>query len=938
MQEIINFQNVLLSIIFPLSPLLIVYAFYYLIRIYKKDSFFEKLLSRIALGYLVFNVFYIFIPAIINLINPLENQYLFSTIIIDLDSTGSLTSGYWETTLNSFIRYWFQMCANSFLNYIFYPIALLPVIFILGAILSFFLILYQLKKLDPNNNLATSLSNFQFSVEDNPISSMFEKLKNPNWESPKDLVKILLAVLPISLYLLMTLLKVTGNQENPNILQGTSLGWFLEIFFVYLAAGMFSVHLLYSGRFSFKGDYLGLKLRKAMIQSLSTVGTLMSGIAIILFVIDYSKQLFVVVYFVSYFIMVTIFFALFLDIFEPISIYLLTKMVENFKRFSLITLKLEPEAIKTPSASSPQHAEIFVPSVNMNELASPQEEFIPEEVAKSSLEVQTEVVDTKPKEIIIEPRTLKNLFMISISKLLLKISLTTLLLVIFMKILGLAIDSYDLKYILNQSATASQTIVFVVLFFYLSIPLLLSVYLFSKKHLNVAIIALIVHSLVVMLDWSIREILVNWNGSEKFETSSYQSIYFNFQAFLVIILLASSLLIMRRYNWNLFSNVSLLFTTGVIMVITWIFIFTEDLNIIIPFTQQQLLKSIPINEINILQSPVPTFNSLVVGLLQIGETWVTFVFRNVSVNSLNATLVIPFLSTVPVNFVPFLSYLSLPFRFLQPLSTFFLYAVVFFFIKPEFLTVVYKDDEKVEKIVYSERLTNLKLGEVSKRPNDYSISRNFGLNDENEIKGGFTVTQIEESIYQFGIGAHIVQFITDAPITFADLMEDSLLSLEEIINFFDEISKTALSKAKPFIFFTKEYGFSYEEANLDSLHVMMVDGRSVFTHNFTDESTVEPALVAGLFSAITSFAKETVKSEQLLRTIDHGDVVLMIEYGQYVFSAIFADKNSVELRNKLTEFVGIFEEKHAEELSGWLGDTSPFSDDWMIVNEIFKVE
>jgi hypothetical protein len=64
----------------------------------------------------------------------------------------------------------------------------------------------------------------------------------------------------------------------------------------------------------------------------------------------------------------------------------------------------------------------------------------------------------------------------------------------------------------------------------------------------------------------------------------------------------------------------------------------------------------------------------------------------------------------------------------------------------------------------------------------------------------------------------------------------------------------------------------------------------------------------------------------------------MIEYGQYVFSAIFADKNSVELRNKLTEFVGIFEEKHAEELSGWLGDTSPFSDDWMIVNEIFKVE
>ena len=118
---------------------------------------------------------------------------------------------------------------------------------------------------------------------------------------------------------------------------------------------------------------------------------------------------------------------------------------------------------------------------------------------------------------------------------------------------------------------------------------------------------------------------------------------------------------------------------------------------------------------------------------------------------------------------------------------------------------------------------------------------------------------------------------------------------------------------------------------------MMVDGRSVFTHNFKDESTVEPALVAGLFSAITSFAKETVKSEKLLRTIDHGDVVLMIEYGQYVFSAIFADKNSVELRNKLASFVKEFEQIHDDELPNCLGDTSPFADDWQLVNEIFEL-
>ena len=254
------------------------------------------------------------------------------------------------------------------------------------------------------------------------------------------------------------------------------------------------------------------------------------------------------------------------------------------------------------------------------------------------------------------------------------------------------------------------------------------------------------------------------------------------------------------------------------------------------------------------------------------------------------------------------------------------------------MTVAYKDETMVDKIVYSERRTLPTIFEIRKNPSNFAVSRNFGIEDENEVKAGFTVEEIEESIYQISIGAHLVQFIGEAPITFEDLVLDASLSLEEILDFFKELSKTALSKAKPFMVFTKEFGYSYEEAKMDSLHIMMTDGRSVFTHNFTEESSVEPALVAGLFSAITSFAKETVKSEQLLRTIDHGDVVLLIEYGQYIFSAIFADKNSVELRTKLAEFVSIFEEKHQKELDGWLGDTGPFQDDWILVNKIFEID
>ena len=119
---------------------------------------------------------------------------------------------------------------------------------------------------------------------------------------------------------------------------------------------------------------------------------------------------------------------------------------------------------------------------------------------------------------------------------------------------------------------------------------------------------------------------------------------------------------------------------------------------------------------------------------------------------------------------------------------------------------------------------------------------------------------------------------------------------------------------------------------------MMLDGRALLSHTFAAESQVEPALVAGLFSAITSFAKEAVRSEQLLKTIDHGDVVLTIEYAKYVFAAIFADTTSTELRKKLTSFLTDFEIRHGKTLPMWLGDLEVFYDDIPIVKELFTTE
>ena len=42
-----------------------------------------------------------------------------------------------------------------------------------------------------------------------------------------------------------------------------------------------------------------------------------------------------------------------------------------------------------------------------------------------------------------------------------------------------------------------------------------------------------------------------------------------------------------------------------------------------------------------------------------------------------------------------------------------------------------------------------------------------------------------------------------------------------------------------------------------------------------------------MFSAITSFIKEMTKSTEALKKIDHGDITILLEYGEHIFGALF---------------------------------------------------
>ncbi|MEJ2295024.1 MAG: hypothetical protein P8Y23_09650, partial [Candidatus Lokiarchaeota archaeon] len=96
-------------------------------------------------------------------------------------------------------------------------------------------------------------------------------------------------------------------------------------------------------------------------------------------------------------------------------------------------------------------------------------------------------------------------------------------------------------------------------------------------------------------------------------------------------------------------------------------------------------------------------------------------------------------------------------------------------------------------------------------------------------------------------------------------------------------------------------------------------------------------LVAGMVSAITSFIKETTRSQDLLKTIDHGDITIILEYGKRIFGALFIKGNqTTELRAKLKSFVERFEEKYKSVLEDWSGALVHFKEDHLLVEEIFK--
>ncbi len=273
-----------------------------------------KLYFRIVLGIVVFYLIYWILPIIFQIgVEPIN-------LGVSESNEGNATLG---------IGFIISHMLSLILLFSSYPLVTLPFIFFVAPFISLLLLWNHLRK--EEGTLGENLTQVTYDYKDSPFKQIRSELIKNDWSREKEILKLMIVLLPISLYLLQVILDISNLQSLSLTTGEAALGWFLEILFVYLATFIFSIELLFSSKIAYKGRYIGENLREQTYKSLYQVGAPISVLSLILFVVQYSSSIFIIIYFFAYFIMASIIFVLFLNIFEPISIFLFIKTINWFK-------------------------------------------------------------------------------------------------------------------------------------------------------------------------------------------------------------------------------------------------------------------------------------------------------------------------------------------------------------------------------------------------------------------------------------------------------------------------------------------------------------------------------------------------------------------------------------------------------------------------------
>jgi hypothetical protein len=133
---------------------------------------------------------------------------------------------------------------------------------------------------------------------------------------------------------------------------------------------------------------------------------------------------------------------------------------------------------------------------------------------------------------------------------------------------------------------------------------------------------------------------------------------------------------------------------------------------------------------------------------------------------------------------------------------------------------------------------------------------------------------------------------------------------------------------------------SFEEyewiEKIRQLYIIHPSGISLYHHNFHhSDRLIESDLTTGAIIAIKNIIEEMSLKGKKLESIKRSNFTVLLEYGQYVISALIAENDSVILREKNRMFIQAFEKRFEKQLAKWFGNTDVFKDTSMLIKQIF---
>ena len=206
--------NIGLTLLMNSLPLLILIVPLLFIR--KKTI--GKLYFRIVIGILVFYLLYWILPVIFQLsTEPVE-------LSIDKADEGNTTLG---------LGYFAAHFGNLVINFASFPLITLPFIFFVAPLVSLIFVWNRLR--NEEGSIKDNLKDLTYEYSESPFKKIRQDLRANDWQREKEILKLMIVLLPISLYLLQVILDISNMQSYSFEDGTTALGWFLEILFVYLA-------------------------------------------------------------------------------------------------------------------------------------------------------------------------------------------------------------------------------------------------------------------------------------------------------------------------------------------------------------------------------------------------------------------------------------------------------------------------------------------------------------------------------------------------------------------------------------------------------------------------------------------------------------------------------------------------------------------------------